>query len=307
MAKLYLIIIVMGLLSGVGYGGYNYYLWSEQTISTLRENNVKLKSAAETLQATVERIQADAKKNEQRRSLVNAFTYPSIILITAILVVAFMLRLVVPMFEDIFRQNQVELPWITRWVISLSNIMENFWMLFIVLPLAFWALNKWVFNGESVKRLQDKIVLKIPFIGSFVKTVYLAQFTKAMGLLTASKVPMLNGIELASQMIGFTPLKEALHETSAKILKGASLSESLKDNDLFDSKMISLIKVAEQTNETQFIFERLNRQYSIEVDQKSKLLTTLLEPAIILVVGTLVGIILISMYLPMFKLSTVLG
>ena len=65
MAKLYLIIIVMGLLSGVGYGGYNYYLWSEQTISTLRENNVKLKSAAETLQATVERIQADAKKNEQ--------------------------------------------------------------------------------------------------------------------------------------------------------------------------------------------------------------------------------------------------
>lgn len=65
MAKLYLIIIVMGLLSGVGYGAYNYYLWSEQTISTLRENNVKLKSAAETLQATVERIQADAKKNEQ--------------------------------------------------------------------------------------------------------------------------------------------------------------------------------------------------------------------------------------------------
>ena len=65
MAKLYLIIIVMGLLSGVGYGAYNYYLWSEQTISTLRENNVKLKSAAETLQATVERIQADQKKNEQ--------------------------------------------------------------------------------------------------------------------------------------------------------------------------------------------------------------------------------------------------
>ncbi|MFH4968335.1 type II secretion system F family protein [Gaetbulibacter sp. M240] len=90
-------------------------------------------------------------------------------------------------------------------------------------------------------------------------------------------------------------------------MKGQSLSQSLSKHKLFDAKMIALVKVAEETNQNEFIFERLNQQYNTEVQQKSKMLSTIMEPIIILVVGVLVGVILVAMYLPMFKLSSVLG
>lgn len=228
-------------------------------------------------------------------------------MVTAILVVVFMLRMVVPMFQDIFKQNQVELPWITQFIVSLSDFIGNYgwWILALLLGILF--LGKTLLDNPWVKRKLDHLMLRIPYFGSFLKAVYLSQFTRAISLLSASKVPVLNSIELAGKMIEFYPLNDALVSVEEKIIRGESLSNSLKGNAIFSNKMISMVKVAEETNQTEFMFERLNQQYAIEVDQKSKLLSTLLEPMIILVVGVCVGVILVAMYLPMFKLGTVLG
>ena len=248
-----------------------------------------------------------ARKNDQRRNLVNALTYPIIILVTAVLVVIFMLRLVVPMFQDIFKQNNVELPGITKFIIAASDFVKNFgiWALLVLAGLLLFR--KFYANQEWYKRRKHSMLLRIPYVGNFIKAVYMAQFTQAVTLLTASKVPVLNSIDLVGRMIDFFPLKEALSDVSAKIMEGNSLSESLKFNKIFDHRLVSLIKVAEETNQTEFIFERLNQQYNIEVQQKSKLLSTLMEPLIIVIVGTLVGVILVAMYLPMFKLGSILG
>jgi type IV pilus assembly protein PilC len=154
---------------------------------------------------------------------------------------------------------------------------------------------------------KDKCVQKMPYIGNFVTSVYLAQFTQAVALLTASKVPMLNSIQLVKKMIDFHPLNEALRHVEKDVLTGKSLHQSMAGNKIFDHKMISFVKVAEETNQTKYIFERLSQQYAIEVQQKSKLLSTLMEPIIIIVIGIFVGVILVSMYLPMFKLSSVVG
>ena len=108
-------------------------------------------------------------------------------------------------------------------------------------------------------------------------------------------------------MIDFYPLQQSLSNIKQQLLQGKSLSASLMQHKMFDSKMVALVKVAEETNQNQFIFERLNNQYSNQVQQKSQLLATLLEPIIILIVGVLVAVILIAMYLPMFKLSSVMG
>ncbi len=248
-----------------------------------------------------------ARKNEQRRNLVNALTYPIIILVTAVLVVIFMLRLVVPMFQDIFKQNNVELPTITKFIVSTADFIKDYGWIVIVVIISLLIFRKTYTSKIWYKRKRDYLLLKLPYVGNFIKTVYLAQFTQAVTLLTSSKVPILNSIELVGRMIDFYPLKEVLDQVEAKILKGSGLSDSLKGNKIFDHKMISLVKVAEETNQTEFIFNRLNQQFSIEVQQKSKLLTTLLEPLIILIVGTLVGVILIAMYLPMFKLGSILG
>jgi len=248
-----------------------------------------------------------ARKNEQRRNLISALTYPIIILSTAILVVVFMLNYVVPMFQDIFTQQGVELPEITKFIISASEFLGSYgWLIFIIL-IGMIFIQPFLNKKKQFKQLKDRLILKLPFIGNFVKHIYLSQFTQAVSLLTASKVPVVNSIQLVKQMINFYPLQYALETVEQHILKGESLSKSLGQHKLFDDKMIALVKVAEETNQTEFIFDRLNMQYNTKVQQQSKMLSTIMEPFIILIVGVLVGVILIAMYLPMFKLSSVMG
>ncbi|ARV08212.1 general secretion pathway protein GspF [Winogradskyella sp. PC-19] len=248
-----------------------------------------------------------SRKNEQRRHLVNGLTYPAIILITALLVVVFMLQFVVPMFQDIFKQQNVELPGITNFVVSLSNGIQDYGWIILVGFFGILVIAKLLKNNIRYLRLKDKILSKIPFVGDFIKTVYLSQFTQAVALLTASKVPVVNSIKLVKQMIAYQPLIQSLEVVELELLKGNTLSKSLSEHKLFDDKMIALVKVAEETNQTKFIFNRLNQQYNTKVQQRSKLLSTVLEPFIILVVGVFVGFILVAMYLPMFRLSSVIG
>lgn len=270
--------------------------------------SIKIGEETGTLARIVEELgKFYSRKNEQRRGLINALTYPIIILITAILVVIFMLRMVVPMFEDIFRQNNVDLPAITKMIVSASNFIKDYGWLVLVSILALIGLRKTFAKKVWFKRRKDYLLLKLPYVGNFINSVYLAQFTQAVALLTSSKVPMLNSIQLVKKMIDFYPLNEALTHVEKDVLAGKSLNESMAGCKIFDNKMVSLVKVAEETNQTEYIFERLNQQYAIEVQQKSKLLSTLMEPLIIVIVGIFVGVILVAMYLPMFKLSSVVG
>lgn len=246
-------------------------------------------------------------KIEQRRIVVAALTYPTIILSTAIIVVVFMLSYVVPMFEDIFKQNSIELPWITRFIISLSGFIKEYSWIFILFVFFCVFGFKFFMKNNRFKSFLDYLILKIPVFGNFINKVYLAQFTQAVSLLTNSKIPILNSIQLVKKMIDFAPLKNDLEQVEQGILKGYSLNESLKNSKMFDNRMIALIKVSEETNQTNYIFNQLNEQYNQEVSQQSKVMATVLEPFIILIVGLIVAVLLISMYLPMFQLSNAIG
>ncbi len=270
--------------------------------------SVKIGEETGTLTRIVEELgKFYERKNEQRRGLMNALTYPVIILLTAVLVVVFMLRMVVPMFEDIFKQNGVDLPGITKMIIGASNFIRDYGWLVLLALLSLVVLRKAVAKKEWYRKGKDRFLTTIPYLGNFIGSVYLAQFTQAVALLTSSKVPMLNSIQLVRKMIDFYPLNEALEKVEKGVMAGSSLHQSMAGNKIFDNKMVSLVKVAEETNQTEYVFERLNQQYAIEVQQKSKLLSTLMEPLIIVIIGIFVGVILVSMYLPMFKLSSVVG
>ena len=119
-------------------------------------------------------------------------------------------------------------------------------------------------------------------------------------------MPLLNGIQLTKEMITFYPLEKALQTIEHDILQGKSLHESMNKQPIFDKKMISLIKVADESNQNETIFKRLTEQYNEEIEYQSKMISATIEPFIILILGAIVGIILIAMYLPMFKLSTVI-
>ncbi|WP_369014639.1 type II secretion system F family protein [Flavobacterium anhuiense] len=247
------------------------------------------------------------RKNEQKRIIIAALTYPSIVLSTAVLVVIFMLSYVVPMFQDIFKQNNMELPVLTQFIVKLSVWTKTYGIYFLIGLIVLISSTQFFKENHKYKKALHFFLVKIPVLGPFMIKVYLAQFTQAVTLLTTAKVPLLNSIQMVKKMIQFVPLQEALEQVENSILKGNSLSSSLKNTSLFDNRIISLVKVAEETNQTEYVFKQLSEQYNQEVVQQSKVMTTVLEPFIILFVGVLVAVLLVAMYLPMFQLSSAIG
>ena len=247
------------------------------------------------------------RKNEQKRIVIAALTYPSIVFSTAILVVFFMLSYVVPMFEGIFKQNQMELPVLTRIIMKMSAFTQSYGLIFFLGFTLLIIASRFFKDNHIYRKNLHYLLLKIPILGPFTAKVYLAQFTQAVTLLTTSKVPILSSVQMVRKMIQFVPLQDDLLRVEKSILKGNSLSESLKETHLFDSRIISLVKVAEETNQTEYVFNQLNEQYNQEVVQQSKIMSTVLEPIIIIFVGVLVGVLLIAMYLHMFQLSSAIG
>ena len=246
------------------------------------------------------------RKNEQKRTVMSALSYPIVVLCTAVLAILFMLQFVVPMFADIFKQNKVELPWITKKIVATSFYFQEYWWVFLVFILSTVTTIQFVKNKTWYFKWKSLLILRLPFFGAFVKKIKVAQFTQALALLTGAKVPLLNGLQLTKKMIAFYPLEKALHKIENDILLGKSLYEAVRVHSFFDKKMVSLVKVADETNQNETIFKRLTEQYNEEIAYTSKNISATLEPIIILVLGAIVATILIAMYLPMFKLSSVI-
>jgi len=247
------------------------------------------------------------RKNEQRRQIISSLTYPVIVLITALVVVFFMLKFVVPMFEDIFKQNKVELPFLTQVIVNYSHIIEENGVLLLMVLIGAIVGMKVSSKKHWFKKLSGHFVLRLPIIGNYARKVFIARFTHTMMLLTNSKIPIVNGLAMVREMIHFHPLQVSLKAIEEDILQGSRMSASFQRHAFFDKKMIALLKVAEETNQTEFVFRKLHDQYSREVEYQSKTITNILNPLLTLLVGLIVGVILIAMYLPMFKLSSVIG
>ncbi len=247
------------------------------------------------------------RRNEQKRQIVSSLTYPLIVLFTAFLVVFFMLKYVVPMFEDIFKQNQVELPFLTKVIVKFSHLLEQNGLIFIISMLAVIFGIRFFRKKLWFRKYGGELLLNFPVVGNYIRKVYLTRFIHTMMLLTNSKIPVINGLSMVRKMVDFYPLQNSLKEIEEEILKGERMSTSFSKHKIFDKKIIALLKVAEETNQTEFIFQRLYDQYSKEVEYQSKAITNFLNPLLTLMVGFIVGIILIAMYLPMFKLSSVIG
>lgn len=247
------------------------------------------------------------RKTDLRRQLISSLSYPLIVLITACGVVFFMLRYVVPMFVDIFKQNRVELPWLTKIIVILSGfVVNNGWIVFISILLIIVLFNI-VSKKDWYYRFIGSLQIRIPVLGNYIKKIYLIQFTQAMALLTNARIPVVSGIALVRDMIRFYPLEKTLVSVEKDIIQGKKLHESFAQHPFYDKKIIALLKVAEETNQTEYIFQKLYDQYSIEIKYQGQIISNVLNFLLTLFVGLIVGIILIAMYLPMFKLSSVIG
>lgn len=245
-----------------------------------------------------------AKRIKQKRQLTNAFSYPVLVLITALAAVFFMMNYMVPMFVDVFSRFHGELPALTKFIVQLSAFTNKYFIVFVLIIIGLFVVRFIVKKHEWYRKLAGIIILRLPFWGNITKMIYFERMAQSMALLISSRTPLLNAVHLVRNMIVFYPYVKALEVIEHDIMKGKHLYESMAKFSLFDKRVISLIKVAEEVNQLDTIFEKLSKQYSEELEYKLSVLSSLLEPFLIIFVGLIVGIILIAMYLPMFQLST---
>jgi type IV pilus assembly protein PilC len=297
--------IVTDLINGKNFSNA---IKGNKEFSAYEYHSLKIGEQTGTLQNVTKELGAFYKrKNKQRRIILSALSYPIIVLLTAFLAVLFMLQFVVPMFADIFKQNKVALPWITKKILSASTFFQEYWYLSFVIVVGIFLFVQLYKKKIWYQKITTSVLLKIPLVGPFIRKVKIAQFTQAITLLTGAKVPLLNGIQLTKKMIGYYPLEIALEKIEQDILQGKSLHQSMSTYNIFDKKMVSLIKVADETNQNETIFQRLTEQYNEEIEHQSNMISATIEPLIILFLGAIVATILIAMYLPMFQLSSVIG
>lgn len=246
------------------------------------------------------------KKIIQRRKTLSALSYPLIVLCTTVLAVLFMLKFVVPMFANTLIQFGGELPGLTKFVIALSDKIGSYFWLLIAISVTGIILYKKNAHKEPVKRFLSAIILKIPYIGIVVKKTHLLRFTQAMELLLSARVSLVESLQLTQKMVTFYPLYKALEEIQADVTKGMFFYESVARQQFFETNLITLIKIGEEVNQLDKMFLQLSKQYEAELEYRSGILVTFLEPLMILLLAVIIGIILISMYLPMFKIGSVI-
>lgn len=246
------------------------------------------------------------EKVKLRKQLISVFTYPGFVLLITFGVLYFMLSTVVPMFQEVFQQFGKELPWLTQKIIVVS---DNFSWIVLGLLLLIVGIATIHFTQRKEKwyrELSGKLILRVPIFGKLFRKIYLARFAQSMSLLMVSRTPLVKSLELVKDMIGFYQIEVALEEAKNEILKGNSLHAGMAKFSIFDRRFIALVKIAEEINQLDTTFERITTQLNNDIDYQTKLLGTLIEPIIILLIGAIVGVIMIAMYLPMFNLSDVI-
>lgn len=243
-------------------------------------------------------------KIEFKRKLISTFSYPIIVLFTAFTAVFFMLNFIVPIFEDAFNRFGGELPLITQYVLGLSEWMQEYGLIGVLVLILFCLLLFSQRNKEWFRKRASLLLLKIPVIGEIAQKTYLARFCHSMSLLTGVNNPLVNSISLVRKMVRFYPLERALSEIENDIINGALFHTSLAKHSFFPERMVALIKVAEEVNKLTTVFEQIHKQYSDETENSSKVISSLLEPVLIIFIGLFVGIILVAMYLPLFEIGS---
>jgi len=248
-----------------------------------------------------------ARKTSQRKQVTGALTYPVLVLLTTLASLFFMLNYIVPMFEDVFKRFQGELPPLTKAIVRLSGSFGGIALGLLVVTGAVILLVLLNRKKEWFRSFMTRIIRKIPVAGDFVILNYRVRFTQIMSLLISSKVHLVKGLEMARKVIGYYPAERALESIVTEISSGVSLSDAMEKHGFFDRKIVAMTRVGEEVNKLDTIYDQLYKQYSEDLDVRVRTMNNLLEPVLIIFVGLMVGIILVAMYLPIFQMGINIG
>ncbi|OGF49636.1 MAG: hypothetical protein A2231_06075 [Candidatus Firestonebacteria bacterium RIFOXYA2_FULL_40_8] len=244
-----------------------------------------------------------------RNKVKSAMVYPVLVIFVGIGVVVFILTFVIPKFQDMYKTMGGDLPWLTKAMIYLSNeVMGKYFLTFpnnlfslgIIFLIIYFAAK--IMGTEKGKFKTDEVLLRVPVLGSYISKVIFAKFSQTLGILVNNGVPILESMDLVSKTVGNKPVEKAILEAKDKIKEGEKIADTLKKSAYFPALVISMVHVGEQTGKLGEVLEQISEFYDEEVEISTAALTALIEPLLIIGLAGIVALIVMALYLPVFKM-----
>jgi type IV pilus assembly protein PilC len=260
------------------------------------------------LDTILRRLATFIEKAEKLKSQVKgALTYPAVVVAIAIIVIAVILIFVIPVFEDMFKSFGSALPAPTQFVVDLSRFIKSniHWVILAFIPIIY-GLKRYR-KSASGRKQTDALFLKMPIFGDLLKKTAVARFTRTLGTMISSGVPILDALEIVARTAGNVIIEEIVMEVRASIAEGQTIAEPLSENDVFPGMVIQMISVGEATGALDSMLEKIADFYDDEVDAAVAALTSMLEPMLMLFLGGSIGGLVIAMYLPIFGMAAAMG
>ena len=256
------------------------------------------------LDTILQRLAAYIEKNERLKSQIKgALTYPIVVVVVAVLVIAVILVFVIPVFEDLFSSFGSGLPAPTQIVVNMSRFLKGNIHYLIGAGVALGFLFKKYRNTERGRRQTDALALKLPVFGPLLRKVAVARFTRTLGTMITSGVPILDALEIVAKTSGNVILEEVIFEVRSSIAEGQTIAEPLSESDVFPRMVVQMISVGEATGALDTMLEKIADFYDDEVDVAVDAMTSMLEPLLMVFLGGSIGGLVIAMYLPIFKMA----
>ena len=244
------------------------------------------------------------KREEQKRMVTSALSYPIITLSIAIIVLVFMLLVVVPMFEQVYARMGGELPAITRQIIGMSESAPAVLGIMVLLGLSMYGVRHMFGSSDKYQSITSGIVMRLPLVSGLIRKYQVSRFSRIMHLLVSSDVPILQALYLMRGIITFYPYRQSIEEVCRMIEKGQTLTGGMdKYENLYGKRFLVLLKVGEETNSIEQMLLTQANDTNAELEHEIKQLNNIVEPFLILAIGIIVAFVLIAMYMPMFKMG----
>jgi type IV pilus assembly protein PilC len=243
------------------------------------------------------------KSAKLKKQIKSAMMYPLITLAIALIVVVVILVFVIPVFQEMFADFGKELPVPTQIVVNASEIVKKKIHYLIVAVILFILAYKKFYKTPKGRALIDDTFLKLPIVGMLIRKVAVAKFTRTMGTMMASGVAILDALDIVAKTAGNTTVEKAIYSVRSGISEGRTMADPLSESGVFPSMVCSMIAVGESTGALDTMLEKIADFYEEEVDAAVENLTSAIEPLMMVFMGTLIGGLVVSMYLPVFQMA----
>ncbi|MEH6736851.1 MAG: type II secretion system F family protein [Shewanella sp.] len=260
-----------------------------------------------SLDAVFDRIATYREKAEQLKSKIKkAMFYPAAVVIVAILVTSLLLLFVVPQFEDIFNGFGAELPAFTQMIIGISRWLQSSWYFFVIaIIIGIWLFKRTHRTSQSFRDRIDQMVLRIPIIGDILHKAAMSRFARTLSTTFAAGVPLIDGLESAAGASGNYVYRKALLKVRQEVMSGMQMNVAMRTTGLFPDMLIQMVMIGEESGGLDEMLNKVANIYEMQVDDAVDGLSSLIEPIMMVVIGTLVGGLIVGMYLPIFQMGNI--